>query len=100
MSNHYDTQNIYQFLTQTPEAGLRQMLTDPKSFPPAHFQMMIKVVRACNEKDFGDHWTAGTFPKLKWNAGELAIKETFWKACEKIWLSRGLLSPATPAKAA
>lgn len=75
------------------------MLSDPKLFPPTHFQMMIKVVRACNEKDFGDHWTAGTFPKIKWNAGELAIKETFWKACENVWASRGLLTPAAKVAA-
>jgi hypothetical protein len=45
MNTNYDANMIYQFLTQTPESGLRKMLID-KSFSDLHFGMLMKIVRS------------------------------------------------------
>ncbi|MFP5520246.1 MAG: hypothetical protein ACLGGX_10100 [Bdellovibrionia bacterium] len=98
--NKYDVNSLYQFLIQTPEQGLRKMLVDNKPFSEVHFNLLMKVVRSCDESKFVSHFEAGDFPKVKFSPAEIKLREGFWNDCVKTLDSRGLLSPASPAKAA
>lgn len=93
MNTNYDANLLHQFLIQTPESALRKMLTD-KTFTEVHFNMLIKILRSTNETQFCDHFYNGTYPKAKFNANEINLKEKFWDACVKALNSHGLLSPA------
>lgn len=93
MNSMYDANMVYQFLTQTPESALRKMLIDPK-FSQNHFSMLMKIVRASNENQFCDHFYNSTYPKSKFSAPEINLKETFWASCVLVLNQHGLLSPA------
>jgi len=93
MNTNYDANLIHQFLVQTPESALRKMLVDAK-FTQDHFNMMIKILRAGNENQFCDHFYNSTYPKAKFNAKEIGLKETFWQSCVQVLNQHGLLSPA------
>ena len=98
MNTNYDANMLHQFLTQTPESALRKMLID-KSFSEIHFNMMMKVLRSTNEEQFCDHFNNSTYPKAKFNANEINLKEKFWNDCTTALNSRGLLSPAQKSAA-
>ncbi len=93
----YDIPGLYQFLAHTPEAGLRKMLIDPKNFTDAHFNLMMKIIRGCDEGSFTQHFLNGDYPKVKMNANDIKLKDTFWQVCLTTCHSRGLLNPATKA---
>lgn len=98
--NQYDLPGLYEFLHQTPEQGLRKMLVDPKSFTEPHFNLMMKMVRNCDEATFCAHAGKGDFPKLKFGPAETKIKEKFWADAEACLKSRGILNPSTKKAAA
>lgn len=98
--SQYDTAALHSFLLQTPEQGLRKMLVDGKTFTDVHLNMLLKIARACNETSFGEHFVKCDYPKVKFSPAEIKMKEQFWKACETVLNSRGLLSPAVTSKAA
>ncbi|MFN7904974.1 MAG: hypothetical protein ACK5P5_07295 [Pseudobdellovibrionaceae bacterium] len=98
--NTFDMSALHDFLTQTPEQGLRKMLIDNKTFTDVHFNMLIKMVRGCNREQFSVHCEKNDFPKIKFSANEIKLKETFWANSIKVCDSRGLLSPASPQKIA
>jgi hypothetical protein len=100
MSQKYDVPNLYNFLHQTPEGGLRKLLVDNKPFTEVHFNLMMKVVRGCNEAQFTEHFEKQDFPKVKMNANEVKLKEKFWADAMTVWNNRGLLTPAVATKAA
>lgn len=91
MSHNYDGAALYQFLTQTPESGLRKLLIEG-AFTQNHFNLLMKLVRQTNEEAFAKHFSALDFPKLKYNATEINLKEKFWNDCIKVCNQRGLLS--------
>ena len=93
MNTNYDANMIHQFLVQTPESALRKMLID-KSFTEVHFNMFMKIIRSTNESQFCDHFYNTSFPKAKFNANEINLKEKFWGDCVNCLNSHGLLSPA------
>lgn len=97
MSSIYDGNLLFQFLTNTPEGALRKMLISGP-FTDVHFNMLMKFVRG-GENDFCDHFYNGTFPKLKYNAKEIVLKEKFWELCTQALNQHGLLSPAQKAAA-
>lgn len=99
MNSNYDANLLHQFLTQTPESALRKMLVD-KQFSEQHFNMLVKILRSTNEEQFCENFTNATFPKAKFNANEINLKDKFWDDCVKALNSHGLLSPATPQKVA
>ncbi|MBC7741112.1 MAG: hypothetical protein H7061_02865 [Bdellovibrionaceae bacterium] len=99
MNTNYDASLVFEFLSHTPEAALRKMLID-KTFTEIHFNMFMKILRSSNETQFCDHFYNSTYPKAKFNANEINLKEKFWDACVAALNSRGLLSPATPQKIA
>ena len=98
--SQYDLPGLYQFLQQTPEKGLRQMLVDQKPIGDVHFNLLIKVIRACDEVKFCEHAEKKDFPKIKLGPAEIKIKEKFWEDCFQTFQSRGLLNPALPQKTA
>ena len=98
-ATQYDGNMLHQFLSNTPESALRKMLVGPK-FPEQNFNMLVKILRAGNEEQFCKHFHDGTFPKAKFNAGEIVLKETFWNTCIHALNTQGLLSPASPQKIA
>ena len=100
MSQQYDVPNLYSFLHNTPEGGLRKMLIDNKPFSEVHFNLMMKIVRACNETQFTEHFDKQDFPKVKMGAAEINLKEKFWADCIVTWNNRGLLTPAVATRAA
>lgn len=100
MSQKYDVPGLYSFLLHTPEVGLRKMLVDNKPFTEAHFNLMMKVVRGCDETHFGEHFEKQDFPKVKMGPAEIKLKEKFWADCMTTWSNRGLLTPAVATKAA
>ncbi|GIL16530.1 MAG: hypothetical protein BroJett040_02810 [Oligoflexia bacterium] len=98
--SQYDSASLYQFLTQTPEQGLRKMLVDNKPMTEVHFNLLMKVVRACDEAQFCQHFEKKEFPKVKMGPGDLKIKDKFWDDCATTLLSRGILQPGVPQKIA
>lgn len=100
MSQKYDVSSVYQFILQTPEQGLRKMLVDNKPFTEPHFNLLLKVARACDETAFTEYFEKAEFPKIKFGPAEQKIREKFWADCIVTLNSRGLLAPASPTKAA
>lgn len=98
--SEYDSKGLYEFLTQTPEQGLRKMLVDNKPMTDAHFNLLIKVIRGVNETDFAQLFDKGEFPKIKFGPAEQKIKEKFWADCIVTFKARGILQPAVTQKAA
>lgn len=98
MSVNYDISNLYQFLTQTPEGGLRKMLVDGKPMTEVHFNMMMKVIKHGDEKEFTKFCESGAFPPIRLTPKEQPLKETFWNDCLKTFGARGLLQPAGTPK--
>lgn len=98
MNTNYDASLVYQFLTQTPEGALKKMLVD-KSFGDSHFNILMKIVHSCPEDKFCEHFYASSYPKAKFNAKEIGLKEQFWGDCINALNSRGLLSPAQKSAA-
>lgn len=92
--SQYDIPSLYQFLLHTPEQGLRKMLVDNKPFSESHFNLLMKVVKNCNETSFGEHFEKNDFPKVKMGPAEQKLKEKFWTDCVSCFSSRGLLTPA------
>jgi hypothetical protein len=91
-----DIASLYDFLVNTPEGGLRKMFVDNKNFTEAHFNLLMKVVRACNGEQFRTHFESQDFPKVKMNANDVKLKETFWNECLKVWTARGLWTGGAP----
>lgn len=100
MSAEFDIENLYQFLTQTPEGGLRKMLVDGKPMTEVHFNIMMKVVKHGPLEEFVQFCEAGTFPPVRLSPKEHPLKETFWNDCLKTFANRGLLQPKGATKAA
>lgn len=95
--SEFDTSSLYGFLLHTPEGGLRKMLVDNKPFSEVHFNLMLKIVRNCNESQFAEHFEKKDFPKIKMGPADQKIKEKFWDDAIVTFKSRGLLSPAAKA---
>ena len=93
----YDWSGLFQFLSQTPEGGLKKILVDGKSFTDVHLNMLLKIVRAGDESAFCDHAEKTDYPKIKFNPNETKLKDNFWTDCAKVCQARGLLSPAKSA---
>jgi len=92
--SQYDVSGLYQFVSQTPEQGLRKMLVDNKPFSEAHFNLLIKVVRSGAEAQFCEHFEKKDFPKIKLGPSEQKIKDKFWDDCITAFQSRGILQPS------
>jgi hypothetical protein len=91
MYSHDDLKSVYGFLRATGEGNLKKMLVGGK-MSETHLRMLLKVVRSVTEDDFIKHLEADTFPKVKLNAGELAVKESFWGVCGEACAKVGLLT--------
>jgi len=89
---HYDTSSLHEFLSHTPEKGLRKMLIDGQSLTELHFNLLLKVVRATSAEAFQDHFTNGDFPRIRFSPAEERLKERFWNSCAATLSERGLLS--------
>jgi len=97
-TEQYDGVALFDFLSQTPESGLRKILVD-KQFSPEHFNMLVKIIRGCNQESFNDHFKKCDFPKLKFSPKEIGLKERFWNDLITVCNTRGLLSPAQKSAA-
>jgi hypothetical protein len=93
MNSQYDASLVHQFLFNTPESALRKMLINPQ-FTQVHFNLLFKMVKGGSETDFCDYFYNSSFPKLKFSASEIAIKENFWPICIAGLNQHGLLQPA------
>jgi len=98
--SQYDTQSLHDFLSQTPESGLRKMLIDRKSLTDVHCNLLVKIVKACSADQFSEHFEKQDFPKIRMSAAEEKIKEKFWADCTTILLDRGVLQPRTTSNKA
>lgn len=98
--SQYDLSGLYQFLTQTPEGGLRKMLVDNKPMTEIHFNLLIKVIRNCDEAKFCEFADKKDFPKIKYNPNETKLKDKFWDDCFTTFKARGILNPSTNKVAA
>lgn len=92
----YDVKGLYEFLSQTPEQGLRKMLVDGKTFSDSHFSLLLKIVRT-GQTEFCECAEKESFPKVKFGPAEQKLKDTFWPTCVKTLEGRGLLNPAQKA---
>jgi len=93
--SQYDYEGLFQFLLQTPEKGLRQMLVDQKTFTEVHFQLLMKIVKNSQESTFVAHIEKSDYPRIRFSPGEEKIKEKFWKESHAWFLQRGILSTTT-----
>ncbi len=87
---------LYSFLKQTSEGNLRKMLVQGR-LSETHFSLLMKTVRHCPEAEFVTHFQNGTFPKIKLNAGEIAVKEHVWSISVGGFISMGLLQKQSAA---
>jgi hypothetical protein len=99
-NQQYDVPGMYDFLTNTPESGLRKMLVDNKAFTEPHFNLLMKLVRNCDETKFCDHAEKMDYPKIKFGPAEIKLKEKFWNDCFTCLSAKGLLNPSTKKTAA
>jgi len=95
--SQFDYAGFHQFVTQTPEQGLRKMLVDGKPFSDSHLSLLLKIARGCSEADFVQHCEKKDFPKVKMGPAEQKIKDKFWDDCEKACSARGILQPSGQA---
>jgi hypothetical protein len=93
--SQYDYEGLFQFLHQTPEKGLRQMLIDNKTFTDVHFGLLMKIVKSCNQEAFVGHIEKSDYPKIRFGNAEEKIREKFWKDSQAWFLQRGILSTTT-----
>jgi len=98
--SQYDTESLHDFLINTPEGGLRKILVDREKTTDVHCNMLVKIARACNAAQFGEHFEKQDFPKIRMSANEEKIKEKFWASCTALLLERGLLQPLAAQKIA
>jgi hypothetical protein len=98
--SQYDTNTLYEFLAHTPEGGLRKMLVDKVKMTDVHFNLLLKVVRACQPQQFGEHFEKKDFPKIRLGPAEEKLKEKFWTDCTAVFMERGILQPGLPQKLA
>jgi hypothetical protein len=91
MYSQDELKSLHGFLKATGESNLKNMLVGGK-MTETHLRMLLKVVRSVSEGDFIKHLEADTFPKVKLNAGELAVKESFWGVCTAACAKVGLLT--------
>ena len=91
-----ELKSLFGFLRSTNEGNLKKMLVSGK-MTDVHLRMLVKVVRAIKEDEFVTHLEAATFPKVKMNAEEIALKETFWTTCGDACVKMGLLTAAKKA---
>ncbi len=89
MYSHDELKSLHGFLRATGEGNLKKMLVGGKMTEP-HLRMLLKVIRAVNEEEWVTHFEANSFPKVKFNPAESAMKETCWgvwaEACSKVGL--------------
>ncbi len=100
MSTQFDVPSLYEFLTQTPEGGLKKMLVDGKPLTDVHFNLLIKVVKFGSQDDFTKFCETKNFPPVRLTPKELPLKEKFWDDCLKVFQSRGILQPSSGNKTA
>ena len=96
MYSQEELKSVHGFLRATGEGNLKNMLVGGR-FTEVHLRLLLKVARAVNETEFATHCEAETFPKVKMNPAESAMKEAFWgiacEACTKV----GLMTAAKKA---
>ncbi len=90
----YDTQSLHDFLSNTPEGGLRKILIDKKNMTDVHFNLLLKIVRATPASQFGEYVDKKDFPRIRMSPAETKLKEKFWDECLMVLEERGLLQPA------
>lgn len=95
MYSQDELRSLHGFLRSTAEGNLKKMLIGGQ-MSEIHLRLLLKVVRE-GEDQFVTHWEAGTFPKVKLNAGEIAIKEHCYEVCGQACAKVGLLSAAKKA---
>lgn len=100
MASQYDLSGLYEFLSQTPEQGLRKMVVDGKPMTDVHFSMLLKVLRSGGQNEFCEHADKKDFPKIKFSPAETKLKDKFWDDCFTTFKNRGFLNQAVPTKAA
>lgn len=93
----YDPNEIHGFLSQTPEKGLRQIMVDPKNFTEVHFNMLMKILRTSSKEAFIECFEKNEFPKIKFSANEIKLKENFWTVCCTALANKGIISPIVKA---
>lgn len=98
--SQYDTHALHDFLFHTPESGLRKMLVDRNKMTDVHANLLFKIVKSCTPDQFGEHFSAMTYPKIRMSPNEEKLKEKFWGDVVAVLLERGLLQPAVAAKQA
>ena len=76
------------------------MLVDGKPMTEIHFNLMMKVVKHGDEKEFANFCESGNFPAIRLSPKEQTLKETFWNDCLKTFGARGLLQPGGSKSAA
>ena len=86
-----ELKSLHGFLRTTPEAGLKGMLVGGK-MTETHLKALMKVVRAANEDEWVTHWELRTFPRVKLNPQEVAVKENFYTVCGDACAKVGLLT--------
>ena len=90
MFSNDELTGLFSFLKSTGEGNLRKMLVADK-MTEAHFKILMKIVRQCDEAQFIDHFSNESFPKVKLTGPEMALKETFWAPCRTAFCKVGLI---------
>jgi len=96
MHSEQDLSSLYDYLKATPEGPLKKMLTSPK-MTEVHVRLLLKIVRGCSSSEFVQHAQAQSFPKVKLNAQEMAVKETLWPLAMETCKGLGLIGPEVKA---
>lgn len=96
MYSHDDLKSLHGFLKATGEGNLKKMLVGG-TMTDAHLRILLKIARGVNEDEFITHFEADSFPKIKFNPAEAALKESFWKTCAAACAKVGLLTAAKKA---
>jgi hypothetical protein len=90
MHSHDDIKSLHAFLRSTAEGNLKKMLVGGH-MSDSHLSILLKVAKTVSAQEFVTHFEALTFPKIKFSAKEVPLKEFCWSVCAEACERVGLL---------
>ena len=91
MDTNEELSSLYEFLSHTPEGGLKKMLVEGE-FTEAHLRILLKLAKGGGDQSsFIDAFEKEDLSKIKLSPKEAPLKAQFWKHCKGRLTSVGLI---------
>ena len=91
MYTNEELSSLYEFLSHTPEGGLKKMLVEG-NFTEAHLRILLKLAKGGGDQaTFIDSFEKEDLGKIKLSPKESPLKGQFWKICIERLSTVGLI---------